>query len=163
MAGFSPEGRVRVDYVATIANIAAPDASSELNTTTPLASVWLTPDGWGPAANQNTVATTALGSTYDTSVPGTQGGPITLKLKKDDTPASDTAWNLFKSGPSGFLVARYGQGGSAGAWTAGDKVMVFPGKAGKAQMEPTSSNTEQTFTVMWFPSTEPNLDATVAA
>ena len=162
MPGFSPEGLVRVDYVATIASIAAPDASSELNTTTPLSN-WLTPDGWGPAANQNTVPTTSLASTYDTSVPGTQGGPIQLKLKKDTVPANDTAWNLFKSGPSGFIVARYAQGGALGAWTAGDKVMVFPGKAGKAQIEPTSSNTEQTFMVTWFPSSEPNLDATVAA
>jgi hypothetical protein len=162
MADFSAEGNVRVDYVATIANIAAPDVSSELNTTTPL-SGWLTPEGWSPGITQNSVVTTSLASTYITSVPGTSGGPITLTLKKDGTPANDTAWNLFKSGPSGYLVAREGQGGAQGAWTAGDKVMVFPGKAHKAQMQPTATNSVRTFQVVWEPSTEPNLDATAAA
>ena len=159
---FSPEGQVRVDYVATIANPNAPDVSSELNTTTPLSS-WITPDGLALAVNNNTVTTTSLLSTYDTSVPGTQGGPITFTMKKHETPASDTAWNLFKTGPSGNIVIRWGQGGGSGAWTAGDKVMVFPGKATKAQMNATSSNTEQTFTFDWHPSVEPSLDATAAA
>lgn len=159
---FSPEGQVRVDYVTTIANIAAPDVSSELNSTTPLAS-WITPDGLSLAANSNEVTTTSLLSTYDTSVPGTQGGPIAFTMKKHETPASDTAWNLFKTGPSGYIVIRFGQGGGSGAWTAGDKVMVFPGKASKAQMNATASNTETTFTFNWHPSTEPNLDATAQA
>jgi hypothetical protein len=159
---FSPEGQVRVDYVATIANPASPDVSSELNTTTPL-STWITPDGLAISANTNAVTTTSLLSTYDTSVPGTQGGPIVFTMKKHETPASDTAWNLFKTGPSGNIVIRFGQGGGSGAWTAGDKVMVFPGKASKAQMNGTESNTEQTFTFEWHPSVEPSLDATAQA
>ena len=44
--------------------------------------------------------TTSLLSTFITSVPGTSGGPITITLKRDNTPANDTAWNLFKTGPS---------------------------------------------------------------
>lgn len=162
MADFSAEGQIRVDYVATIANIAAPDVSSELNTTTPL-SAWITPDGWAPAFAQNAVETTSLLSTFVTSVPGTSGGPITITLKRDNTPANDTAWNLFKTGPSGYLVAREGQGGGAGAWTAGDKVQVYPGKAHKALPSATATNTVRTFTVTWHPSAEPNLDATTQA
>lgn len=159
---FSPEGQVRVDYVATIANPAAPDVSSELSSTTPL-TTWITPDGLALAVNNNTVTTTSLASLYETSVPGTQGGPITFTMKKHETPASDTAWNLFKTGPSGNIVIRWGQGGATGAWTAGDKVMVYPGKATKAQMNATSSNTEQTFSFDWHPSVEPSLDATTVA
>ena len=162
MADFSAEGNIRVDYVATIANIAAPDVSAELNTTTPLTG-WITPDGWGPAFAQNSVETTSLASTFITSVPGTSGGPITITFKRDNTPANDTAWNLFKSGPSGYLVAREGQGGATGAWTAGDKVQVYPGKAHKGLPAATATNAPRTFTVQWEPSAEPNLDATAAA
>jgi hypothetical protein len=159
---FSPEAQVRVDYVATIANPASPDASSELNTTTPLTS-WIPAGALEPDSTNNTVSTASLLSSYNTSVPGTQGGPITFKFKKHETPASDTAWNLFKTGPSGNIVIRYGQGGGTGAWTAGDKVMVYPGKATKALMDPSPTNTEQTFSVVWHPSVEPSLDATVQA
>jgi hypothetical protein len=163
MALFPSEGEIRVDYVATIANTSAPDASSELSSTTPLAS-WLTPTGWGPAQNENEVTTTSLASTFITSVPGTTGGPITLTLQRDDTPASDTAWNLFKAGNvSGYLVARYGQGGATGAWTAGDKVEVFPGQSGQVNDSPSAENTVHTFTVVWYPSAPPAKDATVAA
>jgi hypothetical protein len=162
MADFSAEGQIRVDYVATIANKSAPDASSELNTATPLSS-WIPPDGWAPAFSQNSVTTTSLASTFITSVPGTSGGPISLTFKRSNTPGTDTAWNLFKTGPSGYLVAREGQGGALGAWTAGDKVQVYPGKAHIGLPAQTAENTPRTFTVQWEPSEAPDLDATVAA
>jgi hypothetical protein len=136
--------------------------SSELNTTTPL-SGWLTPTGWAPSINENEVTTTSLASTYITSVPGTAGGPITLTLERDSVPANDTAWNLFKAGPSGHLVAREGQGGATGAWTAGDKVQVYPGKAGRVQPAPSAENTVRTFTVVWYPSAPAQSDATTVA
>ena len=98
MADFSAEGNIRVDYVATMANIAAPDVVENRHHH-PL-SGWITPDGWSPAFAQNSVETTSLLSTFITSVPGTSGGPITITLKRDNTPANDTAWNLFKTGPS---------------------------------------------------------------
>lgn len=162
MADYSAEGQVRIDYVASIANPAAPDASSELSSTTPLADQ-LTPTGWSPATPENEVATTSLGSTYLTSVPGTRGGPITLTVKKDDTPASDTVYNLFKAGPSGFLVVREAQGGKAAAFAAGQKVDVIPGKSGIPQMAATAENTARTYTVVWYPSTAPSIDVSVVA
>lgn len=162
MALYPSEGMIRVDYVPVIANPNAPDVSSELSTTTPL-SIWLTPGGWSPANNENEVTTTSLASTFITSVPGTAGGPITLTLERDGTPANDTAWNLFKAGPSGHLVAREGQGGAVGAWTAGDKVQVYPGKAGRVQPAASAENTVRTFTVAWYPSATPSLDATTVA
>lgn len=163
MADYSSEGNVRVDYVATIANPAAPDASSELNTTTRI-SAKLTPDGWAPASEQAEVSTTSLESTFRTSVPGTRGGPIELTLKKDDTPASDTVYNLFKTGPSGYLVSREAQGlAVTAAYAAGHVVTVIPGKAGKPRMDVTAENTYRTYKVTWYPSAEPSEDVTVVA
>jgi len=161
MADFSAEGLVRVDYVVTIASIASPDASSELNAPTTLHN-WLVPDGWAPTVSQNAVETTSLASTFITSVPGTEGGPFTLTLKRDNVPANDTAWNLFKAGPSGYLVVREGIAVGT-AYAAGDKVQVYPGKAGAVQPSQTATNTVRTFQVTWFPSSAPNRDATVQA
>src|SRR5918995_1953971 len=144
MADYSSDGNVRVDYVATIANPGAPDVSAELSSTTPL-SLQLTPDGWAPASEQAEVPTTSLASTFRTSVPGTRGGPIELTLKKGDVPASDTVYNLFKTGPSGYLVSREAQGGAAAAWAAGQTVTVIPGKAGKPRMNVTAENTQRTY------------------
>ena len=58
MADYSSEGNVRVDYVATIAVPTAPDASSELSSTTRL-DTKITPDGWSPASDQAEVPTAA--------------------------------------------------------------------------------------------------------
>jgi hypothetical protein len=162
MADYSSDGNVRVDYVATIANPAAPDLSSELSSTTPL-STKLTPDGWSPASEQAEVPTTSLASTFRTSAPGTRGGPIELTIKKDDTPASDTVYNLFKTGPSGHLVSREAQGGASAAYAAGQIVTVIPGKAGKPRMQPTAENAPRTYKVTWYPSAEPSEDVTVVA
>ena len=162
MSDYSSDGNVRVDYVATIAAPTAPDLSSELSSTTPL-STKLTPDGWSPASEQAEVPTTSLASTFRTSVPGTRGGAIELTLKRDDTPASDTVYNLFKTGPSGYLVSREAQGGASAAYAAGQIVTVIPGKAGKPRMDPTAENTPRTYKVTWFPSAEPSEDVTVVA
>jgi hypothetical protein len=162
MADYSSDGTVRVDYVATIANPAAPDVSSELSSTTPL-SLQLTPDGWSPASEQAEVPTTSLASTFRTSVPGTRGGPIELTLKKGDVPASDTVYNLFKTGPSGYLVSREAQGGAAAAWAASQTVTVIPGKAGPPRMQVTAENTPRTYKVTWFPSLAPSEDVLTVA
>jgi hypothetical protein len=45
---------------------------------------------------------------------------------------------------SGYLVARYGQGGATGAWTAGDKVEVFPGQSGQVNDSPSAENNNPT-------------------
>lgn len=159
MADFSAEGFVRVDYVASIPNISAPVAAT-LNAGTPL-SLWLTPDGWNPTVNQNSVDTSSLASTYDTSVPGTEGGPITLTLKRSNIAASDTAWNLFKVPITGFLVAREGIAVGT-AYSATQKVQVYPGANAIAQPAQTGKNAVRTFTVTWYVSPAPDRDATVA-
>jgi hypothetical protein len=122
------------------------------------------PDGWNPASEQAEVPTTSLASTFRTSVPGTRGGPIELTLKKGDTPASDTVYNLFKTGPSGFLVSREAQGlAVTAAYAAAQIVTVIPGKAGKPRMQPTAENTPRTYKVTWYPSAEPSEDVAVVA
>jgi|GEM_PF-2902130 len=162
MADYPSEGQVRVDYVATIAVPTAPDVSSELSTAVPL-SGQLIPTGWSPAVTENEVVTTSLLSTYITSVPGTRGGPVELTLKKVDVPASDTVYNLLKTGPSGNIVTRDAQGGAAAAYSAAQTVDVFPGKFGIPQMDPTSENTPRTYKVKFYPSTAPSIAvATVA-
>lgn len=162
MADYGSEANVRVDYVAAIAVPSAPDASSELSSTTRL-DTKITPDGWSPASEQAEVSTASLSSSFRTSAPGTRGGPIEITIKKDSVPASDTIYNLFKTGPSGFLVTREAQGGADAAYAAAQIVTVIPGKAGKPRYDPTAENTARTYKVTWYPSAEPSEDVTVVA
>ena len=162
MADYSSDGNVRVDYLATVGNPAAPDLSADFASTTPLTSQ-ITTDGWSPASEQAEVPTTSLASTFRTSAPGTRGGPIEMTLKKGDVPGSDTVYNLFKTGPSGFLVTREAQGGAAAAFAAAQIVTVIPGKAGKPRMDVTAENTQRTYKVTWYPSAEPSEDVAIVA
>jgi len=159
VAKFSAEGKVKTYHVPTIANIAAP-TTAELNAGTDLTS-WTPRDGFNPSISQNFVDISSLADQYDSTTPGSEGGPITLTLFRDDTPANDTAWNLYAAGGvSGFYVVREGPLAST-AWTAAQKAQVYPYVAHKPTPLQTAQNEPRKFQVA-IGTTTPNRNATVA-
>lgn len=156
------DGKVRVAYVPTIANIAAP-TTAELNAGTLLTSKLIPTGVQGFESTQAEVDSTSLDSTFDTKLPGRVGFSGTaLTFKKDD--GTDTIFNLL-SVPStlGFIVIRMNGVLSGTAWAASQLVRVYPGQTGTHS--PTGigeANSMERYTVPWFISPQPNVKAVVA-
>src|ERR687898_563868 len=145
MARYNMKGNIRTYYVPSIANKNAPTVA-ELNAGTSL-DLFLNDDGLTLPADQNYVESSALGETFISQVVGSTGGTIELNLKKDNVTANDTAWNLFVAGNLlGFLVVRRGLP-AATAWTATQKVLVYPWNAHKPVLVQTARDTQDAFTV----------------
>lgn len=159
MAKYANDGMLLVYYTLTVANKAAP-TTAELNAGTNL-TPWCTKDGVTTPSNQNFVDDSALSDTYDAQVVGSFGGPISLTLKRDGTPANDTAWNLITYGLLGFVVIRRGLT-SATAWAASQKAEVYPVMFHEPLPQQTASNEQGRFTAQAAVTSQPNLKATVA-
>lgn len=159
MARYANDGMIRVSFVPTIANKAAP-TTTELNAGTLLTN-WITKDGLTVPSNQNMVDNSSLDETFDAQNVGSFGGPINMTMKRDGVAASDTAWNLITYGLLGFVVVRRGIA-SATAWTAGDKAEVYPVQFHEPLPVQTATNEQGRFTAQAAVTSQPNLKATVA-
>ena len=161
MPSVAIDGTIRVAYVATIANQAAPTVA-ELNAGTLLQTL-ITKDGLVTPSDTNTVDDAALSDTFDAQVPGTFGGPVTLTFKRRALPDADTAWNLVVYGTTGFIVVRR-QVLAATAWTAAQVAEVYPGAWNQKIPATPARNEQHKFTVQWpVRSPGPSMDAVVAA
>jgi hypothetical protein len=165
MTRYANDGMIRVTFAPAVSNKAAP-TTAELNAGTLLCggtstTNWLTKDGLTVPSNQNMVDDSSLGETYDSQVVGSFGGPIALVLKRDGTPANDTAWNLIVYGLTGFIVVRRGIA-SATAWTAADKAEVYPVMFHEPLPLQTATNEQGRFNATAAVTSQPNLKATVA-
>lgn len=159
MSRYSSDGMVRVYFVTTISNKAAP-TTAELNAGTDL-STFVPKDGLATPSNQNMVDNASLAETFDAQVVGSFGGPLTLTCFRDAIPANDTAWNLFTYGLVGFLAVRRGPS-TATAWTAAQKTEVWPIMSHEPLPVQTATNEMGKFTVQFAVTSQPNLKATVA-
>jgi len=157
MARYANDGMIRWDFVPTVANKAAP-TTAELNAGTPLTAL-TTKDGLTVPANQNMVDTATLAETFDSQVPGSFGGPISLTLLRDN--ATDTAWNLIVYNLAGFVVVRRGTL-TATAWASTNKVEVYPVQFHEPLPVPTATNEQSKFTAVAAVTSQPNLKAVVA-
>jgi hypothetical protein len=155
------DGYIRVAYVATIANIAAP-TTAELNAgTSVLLSSIITADGLvGFEASTAEVDTTALDSTFDTKSIGRDSFEGTmLRLKKQS--GTDTAYSTLTRGTTGYIVIRRDVL-SGTAWAAGQKVEVFPIICGRERNLSPEANTVRRYEVPTPITSAPELRATVA-
>lgn len=157
MTKYSSEGKVRIYFVPTISNKAAPTVA-ELNAGTAL-TLFVPRDGFAPSTTQNMVDTSSLADIFDTQATGTEGGPITLTGFRDDT--ADTMWDLFTNGLTGYVVVREGIAETT-AWTAAQKCQVYPIQSHHPIPSQTAANAARTFTVMVAVTSAPNRKATVA-
>lgn len=124
MADIVVDGFTRVSFVASIANINAPAAASELTPGLLLAAV-MTPDGLvGFEPSTADVDNSALNSTFDTKTIGRDSFSGTmLRLKKQS--GTDTAWTTLVRGTTGYIVVRRYMDNST-AWAASQAVNVYP-------------------------------------
>ncbi len=156
---FPFDGRTKVSWVTTIADIAAPTVA-ELDAGTDL-SCFLTKDGLDLGVSESAVDGGQLCSTIDGETAGTQKIAPTLKMYRASVAADDDAWDLVVLGTAGHLVVRYFTP-NATAWTAAQKVIVVKGQWVNPMPAATAANQNVTFSAKVYVSSV-NLKATVAA
>lgn len=140
-------------FADTVASISAPTVAN-------ITAATLIPGitGFDTPTSENEVDTSDMSTTYDTSVVGTsKAGPITLTMKRDDTDES-AGWDLFTFRDTGYLIFS-----DFGAAVEDSKVRVYPVQVGQRRPASYGRNTAQTFDVSFYVTSEPDLDAVVAA
>lgn len=157
MARWANDGMIRIQVVATIANIALP-TTTELNAGTNVTN-FVTKDGLTVPANQNYVDNSSLAETFDAQVVGSFGGPVQLTGIRDA--ATDTFWNLVVYGTNTYLVVRRGIA-TATAYASAQPLEVYPIQWHMALPMQTASNEQGRFTASAAVRSQPNLAAAVA-
>lgn len=158
MGKYPNDGRIRVQLVATIANIAAPTVA-ELNAGTHITG-FLSKDGLTTPADQNNVDVGTLAETFNAQVPGTFGGAVEMTGLRDD--AADTLWDLITYDLARHVVVRRGPP-TATAFAAAQKVEVYPTRFHEPVPDQTGGDEVSRFTISAPVTSQPNLKATVAA
>lgn len=158
MAKMLADGNVKATFVIAIPNIAAPVAAT-LNAGVDLECL-ITADGLSVSVDEAVVALPALCETFDAESPGRAKYAIDLTMYRHILTVDDVAWTTMIRGLTGFLVLRYGVDVDT-AYTAADKVLVFPGTSGERKPNPTTANGGVTFGSRWYVSTQPELDGVV--
>lgn len=153
------DGRTRVAWVPSIANINAPTVA-ELNAGT-LTHANMTPDGLvGFEADTADVDNSALDSTFDTKVAGRASYSGTmLRLKKQT--GTDLLYNFFVRDLTGFVVVRRDVA-AATAWAAAQAVEVYPAVTGETRLLAPEGNSIRKYEVPIKVSAQPNLRSTTA-
>ncbi len=159
MPDITSDGKTRVAWVPTIANIQAP-TTTELNAGMLLQST-LTADGLvGFAPETADVDTSALDSTFNTTVNGrTSFSGTMFRLKKQS--GTDTIFTTLTRDTAGFVVIRRSIAAST-AWASTQAVEVYPALCGEvARMDP-EANTVERYQIPLKITSSPALRAAVA-
>ncbi|MFJ8603389.1 hypothetical protein ACIREM_32725 [Streptomyces shenzhenensis] len=130
MSDLISDGKTRVAFATTIANITAPTVA-ECNDAADY-SKRITPDGLKLDPSTADVDTGSLASKVDTKTVGRISYDTELTFKRGSTPLEDAPYTTLKYGVSGFLIVRRGIDVEV-AWTAGQQVEVYPIIAGERQ------------------------------
>lgn len=158
MARYANDGMIRIQVVATIANIAAPTVA-EINAGTNITN-FVTKDGLTTPSNQNNVPNSSLAETFDSELPGSFGGPVSMTGIRDA--ATDTFWDLVVYGTATHVVVRRGVA-TATAVAASQKVEVYPITWHEPVPAQTASNVQGQFAANAPVRSQPNMKAVVAA
>jgi hypothetical protein len=159
MPDITADGKTRVYWVPTIANINAP-TTTELNAGIALQST-LTADGLN-GLNPDTadVDTSALDSTFTTNVNGrTSFSNVTLRLKKQS--GTDTIFTTLVRDTAGYLAVRRSVTSST-AWTTAQGVEVYPALCEEVSRMDPAPNTVERYEVGLKITSSPALRAAVA-
>jgi hypothetical protein len=159
MADITADGKTRVYWVTTIANINAP-TTTELNAGIALQST-LTADGLnGFQPDTADVDTSSLDSTFNTVVNGrTSFSNTSLRLKKQS--GTDTIFTTLVRDTAGYVVIRRSVA-STTAWTTAQGVEVYPALCAEvARMDP-EPNTVERYEIGVKITSSPALRAAVA-
>ena len=159
MADIYVDGNIRVSWVTTISNIAAPTVA-ELNAGILLTDK-VTADGLvGFEADTADVDTTSLASTFNTKGVGRDSFEGTmLRLKKQD--GTDTVFNTLTRGTLGYVVIRRDLPFDT-AYAAAQKCEVFPVVCGRERNLAPEENTVRRYEMPTKVRLAPELRATIA-
>jgi hypothetical protein len=159
MADLISDGKTRVAWLSTVANINAPTVA-ELTAGADYTKR-ITPDGLKTDPSTADVDTSSLASTFDTKTVGRVGFDIELTFKRGDTVQDDAPFTTLKYGVSGFLVVRRGVAYST-AWASGQKCEVYPITCGEPQNSAPAANEVMKFVSPMRVTDAPATAATVA-
>lgn len=159
MADMLSDGNIKVYFVPAIANQAAP-TTAELNAGTDL-SCMIMGDGLDIGGDEGTVSAPKLCETTVSEQPGRSKTTIKLTCVRKTILAEDIAWTLLQRGLQGFLAVRRGPVYSL-AWTAAQKVEVYPGTFGKRMPQKPEQDGVEKFDSQFYNSAPENLDAVIA-
>ncbi len=146
-------GEVRIVWATTVTPSAPTAAEIGAGTViTPFVSSIDTPlDGDAPDASD-------LSSAFNKTVAGKFGGNVNATMYRDDT--TDTAYDLFPRGTTGYLVIRR-FGGSSAAIVATDEVEVWNLRVITRSDQTLDDGSVQMFTVNFAAIDEPSIDVAV--
>lgn len=148
-------GKTKVSFLITCAAIAAPTVA-ELNAGEPFETYLLGGIGLDPSTD--TVDTTSVASTVDTTRPGrlSMSGESVFK----DQGRGVAPWTTLADEQAGFLVVRR-QVDRTDVWATGDKVETYTVKAGQRRRQATAANEVSKFSCKLRHSATPSMDAVV--
>jgi hypothetical protein len=161
MADITADGKTRVYWVPTIANIQAP-TTTELNAGIALQST-MTADGLS-GFNPDTadVDTSALDSTFNTVVNGrTSFSNTLLRLKRQTPVLSDTIFNTLVRDTAGYVAVRRSVAAST-AWTSTQPCEVYPALCEEVSRLDPAPNTVERYEVGLKITASPALRSAVA-
>jgi hypothetical protein len=159
MPDITADGKTRVSWVPTIANINAP-TTTELNAGMLLHST-LTADGLiGFKPETADVDTSALDSTFNTNVNGrTNFSGTMFRLKKQS--GTDTIFTTLVRDTAGYVVIRRSITAST-AWASAQAIEVYPALCGEVARVDPEPNTVERYEVPIKVTASPSLRAAVA-
>lgn len=159
MAEQTTDSKTRVAYVGSISNKSAP-TTSELNAGILLSSV-MTPDGLaGFRPETADVDTSSLDSDFSGNTNGRVSYSGTMLRFKKQT-GTDTVYDTLTMNTEGFIVVRRSIAAST-AWTASQKVEVYPIICGETARIDPEPNTLERYEIPLKVTSKPTLRATVA-
>jgi len=144
MADYGFDGMIKVSFVPTIANLSAP-TTAELTAGTPLEDV-LTPDGLTISSDTATVDTSKLSSTFTANIVGRSSFTLGIKYVRGTDTKQTAVETAMVRGANGYLVVRRDIVAST-AWTAAQKVEVYPCQVGEANPDNPAPNALQTVSI----------------
>ncbi len=158
MPSIPADGKIRIAWVPSISNKAAPTAA-ELNAGLLLSSLVVADGLIGFEATSAEVDDSAIDSTFDyKSVGRSSFSGTMLRLKKQS--GTDTAFDTLVREAAGYIVIRR-YVASTTSWAAGQKVNVYPVICGETRELPPEANTMSRYEVPMMVNADPVLRATV--
>lgn len=159
MSDLISDGKTRVAWVASVANINAP-TTTELNGGMDL-TPRLTPDGLKMDPSTADVDTSSLASTFDTMEVGRIKFDGELTVKRGSTPTEDQPYTTLLYGTHGYLVIRRGVDYATG-WASGQQVEVYPVVCGERANKAPAANEVLKFMSPLKVTTQPATNSAVA-
>jgi|SRR6267142_3769987 len=159
MADMLNDGQIKVTFVPSIANIAAP-TTAELAAGTALECL-ITADGLEIKTDEGVIEIPKLCETSMSQAPGRTTHGVTLTMVRQTTLGLDYAWTVLLRNTIGFLVIRLALPYTT-AYASAQKVIVYPGRVGERRLQKPEMNGATKSVSQWYVSSQPNLDATIA-